>query len=694
VAAVVIAAALAVRAWAVPTPLERLRHVGGGMYEGSWYFPRGGPYILGYEGGHGLWIDGQRLPVRPSPGDPATVSARRVYPAGVYAVRFAAGDRGRLLWHPPGRRGPLEYVPASSLAPEPPDQARVSRWAGASPADGALASLIAVALLAWLAFALRRSLAAVDRRLALAGAGVFVFALAVRLVELSAAGQTWDEDVNWSAGRNYIVNLLGLDFSAPSWRWNYEHPPVMKYIAGIGAQWTDGYGVARGLSAVMVGLACAGLVPIGARLFGRSVGVLAGVIAALSPHLIGHGKVVGHEAPSVLWWTVAVWLCLRAFDHQPDPRRLAARFAGIGVVLGIALASRFVNGLLAPLCGLILVISAPPGQRARAVGYGLVVIPATAVLVLVAVWPRLWVTPIDHLGEAWAVLRQPHGAEPYLGALVGTREQPAPWHYFAVYFAATAPLGVLAGAVLAALFGLGQLARGRPGGRSALVVLGWLVAPMLVVASPVKQDGVRYILPALLPLALAAAYGWHHLGLRLGRRGPTAVAGLMAAYLTVTAYRIHPYYLDYYGEHVGGPAAVAARGWFEIGWWGEGIDRAIAYLNRHADADDVVDKRRLQPSHLTWMRADLWARQVEDGPWPSNRADWVLVNGLAAAPFAPPSSSSLRLVYEVSAQGAPLARVYRRDWASAAPRQSRAEEPPREVRSRRNHGAARASGAR
>ena len=34
-----------------------------------------------------------------------------------------------------------------------------------------------------------------------------------RWLDLGGAGQTWDEDVNWAAGRNYVTNVLALDFS-------------------------------------------------------------------------------------------------------------------------------------------------------------------------------------------------------------------------------------------------------------------------------------------------------------------------------------------------------------------------------------------------------------------------------------------------------------------------------------------------
>src|SRR5690606_7287715 len=103
-----------------------------------------------------------------------------------------------------------------------------------------------------------------------------------------------------------------------SWRFNLEHPPLSKYLYGVGAQLVDGYGPARATAALLMAAACALLVPIGRRLHGLRAGVLAGSIAALTPHLIAHGKVVGHEAPTALAWAVAVLLCLGAHDRLPE----------------------------------------------------------------------------------------------------------------------------------------------------------------------------------------------------------------------------------------------------------------------------------------------------------------------------------------------------------------------------------------
>jgi 4-amino-4-deoxy-L-arabinose transferase-like glycosyltransferase len=673
-AVVAIAALLAVRRVVSEAPLARLVRTeqgGRAVYEGSWHFPRGGPYILGYEapGPARLAIDG-----RPVASGAGQQSGRRVYEPGVYRVRFeapAAPGVTRLLWHPPGRRGPLEYVPASSLAPEPPDQAVFGRWAGAAPVDGLVSSLIALCLVALCLYLGRGVIARADRRVLGWAALVALAALAVRLWDLDGAGQTWDEDVNWSAGRNYVTNWLALDFRPSSWAWNYEHPPVMKYIAGIGAQWADGYDPARALSALLVALGCALLVPVGRRLYSLRAGVLAASIAALSPHLVAHGKIVGHEAPTVLWWALAIWLALRAYDPakpsgpaaprpsagQPAARDpLPARLVVLGLVVGLAVSSRFVNVLLGPLVGLILLIQAPPGQRGRTLGLGLAIVVPVAVLVGVAIWPRLWDAPVAHLQESWARLRVPHADEPFLGAITNQPSRA----YFAIYLLATAPLGLLLGC--AAWLVRAPRRRER---RATAVVLLWLGVPMLVALSPVRQDGVRYVMPCLLALAVAAAAGidavaaW--LGARLGARTRAlrddrvfaGLAALLVAYLAITAARVHPYYLDYYGEHVGGPAGVARRKLFEVAWWGEGIADAVDHVNRHAAQGARVHRRCVEPSHLTWLRADLWQREAQDPA----QADWILVYQPAWKPCPVPAQAAL--VHEVRAQGAPLVRVYR-----------------------------------
>ncbi|HET6612218.1 MAG TPA: glycosyltransferase family 39 protein, partial [Kofleriaceae bacterium] len=467
------------------------------------------------------------------------------------------------------------------------------------------------------------------------------------------AGQTWDEDVNWSAGRNYITNLLSLDFSEGAWRWNFQHPPIMKYVAGLGAQLADGYGPARALSAMIVAAACALLVPIGRRLRSLPTGVLAGMIAALSPHIIAHGKVVGHEAPTLLWWALGVWLAITAHRPQSEPfidrqRALIGRMFVIGLVFGLAVFSRFVNALMAPALGCLLLLYAPPDMRKRTVIAGLVIIPVVACVIGYVTWPLLWHGPIDHLIAAWHKLKKPHGGEPFLGPFTDAPSR----IYFVVYLVVTAPAGILA------LAGAGLARRNR----TTVALLIWMAAPLLVCLSPVRQDGVRYIMPSLLALAMAAALGLELMATWLARRQSDAVrrrvlagaGALVAIYLAITCARIHPYYLDYYNELVGGPATVARHRWFEIAWWGEGLSPAIDYLNEHAEAGARVHKRCVAPSHLAWLRTDLWATEAST----MRAADWILIYAPATGRCTPPAD--FQLAFETEVEGAPLAQVYRR----------------------------------
>src|SRR4029079_17653202 len=100
----------------------------------------------------------------------------------------------------------------------------------------------------------------------------------------------------------------------------------------------------------------------------------------------------------------------------------------------------------------------------------LALVPLVAGVVFVLVWPRLWSHPIAHLTESWLKLRKPHGPELYLGRMVNH----APWSYFPAYLLATAPLGILIGAVAFVLRTV-TVPGGRRPGRALLL---WMIVPL------------------------------------------------------------------------------------------------------------------------------------------------------------------------------------------------------------------------
>ena len=650
-----IALLLALRACLHTPPLDRLAEVasdpadppGTTARAGSIAIARGGPVIIGFQSDAQARLAFGGREVRGT----GLRKDRIVVMRGATTIRFAAPPGARLVWSPVGRRGDPEYVPANSLSPDPPATADFDS-PGAAPLDGAIALAIALTIVASLCVLARRRLAAVSRHTWIAMATLFTVALIVRLVGLGDQGQTWDEDVNWAAGRNYVTNLLALDFADRSWIWNYEHPPVMKLLDGIGAQFVDGFGPARALSAVWVALGCALLVPIGRRLYRLRAGVLAAAIAALLPPLVAHGQIVGHEAPTVLWWSLGILLALAVHDDLPDAARgvrtLQVRLAWVGVVVGVAIASRFVNGLLGPVCAIIVVLQAPPGWRRATIAWGAAIMPLAAIATVYAVWPRLWFHPFANLDAAFAKLVVAHSAEPFLGSLTDSPGS----HYFIVYLIATLPIGVLAGGV--AWFA--RLALRREW-RTAGIVFAWFVVPLIgIMLSPVRQDGVRYVMPCVTACAMMAAAGFDTIATWLAGvpRAFHAIAAVVVAYLGVTLARTAPYYLDYFAEHTGGAGAVAAAKRFETAWWGEGLDRAVAYVNDHAAPGATVYRDCIEPAHLAWFREDLWLAMTRD----PRDATWIVVYAPATRPCQLPPDA--RQVYEVIHDGVTLSAVYRR----------------------------------
>jgi 4-amino-4-deoxy-L-arabinose transferase-like glycosyltransferase len=607
---------------------------------GSWWFPRGGPYILGFSspGPATLTIDDKVVA-----SGAGTQSKRLVYEAGVHSVVFEAPASARLLWHPPGRRGALEYVSASSLSPDPAERAQFTAPGADPELAGVAACILGVLVLG--AFRLARSFE--DGRIGGPAVLIFAVALTARVWGLGDAGQTWDEDEYWSSGRNYVENLFAGDFSTEAWSWNQQHPPVTKYLAGVGALTEDGYGAARVVFALLGAGACMLAFAVGRRLFGARAGFLAGMTCALLPHLVGHGRIVGHETPSVFFWTLAVWLALAAGDDQDRPGWQIVRLAAVGMACGLAIGTRFSNLLLLPVVAAATLVPTRRATVLRTTLVGLGVIPLVTAATFVAIWPRMWHDAVPHLRQAWDVLKIQHLPETYLGHEV----QVPPWHYFPVYLLATTPVAVL---VLAVVGGGVRAAWKRE--RAFLVVAVWLLAPFGVAFSPVRQDGMRYILPVLVPIAIAAGAGLD-LAMAHAPRFVFPLGLALVAYLGWTAWRIAPYDIDYFNEAVGGPRNVQAHHWFDVGWWGEGLGEAVDVVNEQAVPNAAV-ARLVQPIHVTWLRGDLWAR-LSDEVRPDT--EWILVNDLwidSGHPgWTPPANA--RLVHEVEAEGAVLARVYR-----------------------------------
>ena len=385
-----------------------------------------------------------------------------------------------------------------------------------------------------------------------------------------------------------------------------EHPPLTKYLAGAASLFGDGYHVARIFFAICSSLACVLCFLWAERLFDRQTAWWAALLVIVSPHLIAHGRIVGHESLSLLFWAATGYA-----SSFIKPNRRWAPVLVTGMLLGLAAAVRFTNGLLAVVVVVALVVD--KDRKGWKDTFALLsIVAATSLVTFYGVWPKLWAHPVAGLREAWAVLGGLHGAEPFFGEQTN---QPPLW-YFLAYLAACVPIVVYLLAVVGSVF------HDKKNRRPLFVVLALLLAPLVVSFSPVRQDGVRYILPCILALSIIASLGITVVARQFASQWPMRIAGTVAVvYCLVVGLRVHPYQLNFYSFGFGGEGRVFADRRFEIGWWGEGVQEAIDHVNLHAKQGDRVFKHCVTPSHLTWLRADLWATEAHA----ASRADWMIV---------------------------------------------------------------------
>lgn len=436
---------------------------------------------------------------------------------------------------------------------------------------------------------------------------IFVLALAPRLSELSAF-VTPDEPLWTGRALNFSNALRRGDVGAT---YQSGHPGVTTmWLASAGLEAAgllqpgsdgqvpksaiDGERFLPSIAAARVPFALLGtlLAPLvallGARLFGRTTGLLAGALVALDPFLLAHSRVTHVDTPVTVFMTLALLAGLARW----------ARGGGVGYLLlagfatGLALLSKAPSVLLVVfLPGVALGAPAlarrplswlDAGRRLLEVaGAGLL-----AAATFVALWPAMWQDPITVLASMRGYVESTAGSphEHLNFFLGGPVLDPGPLFYPLALAFRVPPLTMLG--VMAALVALcwtpGPAGRGplAPPWRGLALVLVLFVALFMVMVtlSPKKFD--RYLLPVFPALDLLAAVGMASLarawlgGSRASRAALLAGAVGLAAQ-SALALPLHPYYLSFYNPLVGGGALAPSV--LLIGW-GEGMDQVLATL--------------------------------------------------------------------------------------------------------------------
>jgi dolichyl-phosphate-mannose-protein mannosyltransferase len=147
------------------------------------------------------------------------------------------------------------------------------------------------------------------------------------------ASRTWDP--GWYSYPSLLMEAIAL--AAAVFRVTPAHPDAVYYD------------IIEPASVIVIGrlivLACslgtvALVIGLGSRLLGRRVGVMAGVLTAMLPSLVGRGAIVIVDTPSAFLVLATLYLTLRLQETAGT----AAAAVGAGTVCGLAIASKYTAG--------------------------------------------------------------------------------------------------------------------------------------------------------------------------------------------------------------------------------------------------------------------------------------------------------------------------------------------------------------
>jgi hypothetical protein len=366
---------------------------------------------------------------------------------------------------------------------------------------------------------------------------------------------------------------------------------------------------------MLFALALALLISVWAgRLFGP-LGALAGLwLAVFDPTLLAHGKQVTSDVAVAFFMTAAVYAYSR-WREQPKTVTLVA----VAVATAAAILSKFTGLLLLPILALLAAIDViqatrRAGTRLDAPGLrrGVVWLATFAIVVLAlvnaaylfrgsfrtaasyqwestafrthATWPipiplpRVFVQGLDY--SSW-LQETPDVARGY-NYVLGELNRDGRWYAFPLMILLKTPLAVFV------LAGLGLRSPGPPG-LGALLGLPFAVVLVFFSLCVQPQLGIRYVLPALPFLILAAARGAADL------RGYRRLLVPLLLWQAGSTLSYHPHFIPYFNELIGRRVnayrylADSNLDWEDHGYYIEQFQR------RHPEMSITIEPARGKP---------------------------------------------------------------------------------------------------
>jgi len=353
------------------------------------------------------------------------------------------------------------------------------------------------------------------------------------------------------------------------------------------------------------------------RLFGRRIAWVAALLWAFDPFYLANSKALHLDATlSTLMMLSALWMLI--YLRERGRRQLIAS----AILGGLAISTKISAVFLFPFWGLCLLVdwllslrdSKSPISNLQSAGGRLLLWSLIAAVVFFALWPALWVRPVDSFGwminEGVLLHTDDVRDQPlfYRGMLAV--QDPGPRFYLdTILFRTTfLTLPFLAVGLLALWF------RTREEQLSLLLLVGFALFFFVQMSLGGWKD-TRYMLPVLLVIDVLAACGlvwWVDLVSIKPLVRVSVVGGLLLAQ-AVVVFAHYPYYGTHYNALPGGPRAAARV--FPLAEWGEGLDQAGQYVDGQSGAEYFVVGTQFLANEMLaqYVRAPIYEiSQVED----------------------------------------------------------------------------------
>jgi hypothetical protein len=440
----------------------------------------------------------------------------------------------------------------------------------------------------------------------LIAAGLFLLALLIRLPYLGAF-MTIDE-VKWMEGAGqFAAGLAHGDFFATYWHffpgitttWGEAIILWLQYLIGNAPDFTAFVaahmqnlagivGAMRLSQVVLTSLCVAGIYGLARPLLGHRAALLGAALLAVDPFFVAHSRIVNGDALSAALMLMAILAFARLWQIRQR------RWVGLaGMLAGLAILTK----LPAPIILPFMAVPALPGYLAdknrRFWPGALVGVGLAAGLTFVALFPAMWVNPVETLRliyvEAFDIGGLGEGHDTFF---LGQISNDPGWLFYPYAIAFRLTPIVMAGLLVGLVWLWKQprrLAEIVP--RLVITLLIYVIFVYLFAnISPKKLD--RYIMAVIPALLLIAGVGWGWLIDAVAQRlpaknriaamgAPSALAVMLVivqAYFTIANY---PYVLTYFNPFLGGFARAAQQ--TPVGW-GEGMEQAAAWLNARPNA--------------------------------------------------------------------------------------------------------------